>query len=216
MKRICNDCEGIFATFAEVAQSLVIPRVKPVRPVTTFRGILSIGDATRFSNTIQINVERYPKTKQGKVQPASKISAAAETRSVIVQASQSQSNVSASHDEAMRSTHQVVPSRIYKLSDGVELADRSLLEKGYNYGRTIVPVSKADEDFLQFESKASLQVLGFLDAGSVSPSVQSVQAANFPVHSLFVHGRKFLNSCSESQSASFTGTVLADSFTLRV
>lgn len=163
---MCDTTDGIFATYAEVAESLNTPRIKPVRPVTTFRGSLTIGDPQKFANTIEISVERYPKTKQAKTPSASKFSVAAETHSVIAQASQVGTHGEGGDDEA-RPTHQVLPSRTYKLQDGEELADNSQLEKGYAYGKTVVPISRADEDFLQFETTASLQILGFVDADTV-------------------------------------------------
>ena len=164
LKRLCDDTEGTFATFAEVAASLLIPRIRPVRPVTTFKGILSIGNIAKYPHAVQINVERYPKSKQAKVPTATKFSVPAETRNIIVQASQSRQQTAAGNVNESKATHQVIPSRVYKLQDGEELPDRALLEKGYAYGKTVVPISKADEDFLQFESHVGLEILGFLDA----------------------------------------------------
>lgn len=83
-----------------------------------------------------------------------------------MQASQNQQSYGQGSEE-LATTHQVVPSRAYKLQDGQELADKSLLEKGYSYGKTVVPISKADEDFLRFETKVGLQILGFLDVETV-------------------------------------------------
>lgn len=137
-----------------------------MRPVTTFKGILSIGSKELYSNAVQINVERYPKTKQAKAATATKFSTASETRSIFMQASQNQQSYGQGSEE-LATTHQVVPSRAYKLQDGQELADKSLLEKGYSYGKTVVPISKADEDFLRFETKVGLQILGFLDVETV-------------------------------------------------
>lgn len=171
LRKICEDTEGIFATFAEVVESMATPRIKTVRPVTTFKGILSIGNADTFTNAVQINVERYPKTKQAKAPAATKFSLAAETRSVHMQASQKPEDDSG-RDDFLGTTHQVVPSRAYKLQDGQELAGRSQLEKGYSYGKTIVPISKADEDFLKFETQVGLQILGFLEAENVRSRVK--------------------------------------------
>lgn len=201
LKRMCEETKDEnelprFATMEEVISAMANPRIKPVRPVTTFRGILSIGDEEKFGNSIQIAVERYPKTKQAKVPSASKFSTASETKSIIASASQSYRSDQNGPGQA-QATHQVIPSRTYKLQDGEELDDRSQLEKGYSYGKTIVPVTKADEDFLQFESKAGLQILGFLDSGAVRETLQHYSSLNIIVRTVHVYGRKFIDCQSE-------------------
>lgn len=167
MLKMCEDSEGIYATFLEVAESLQTPRLRAVRPVATFKGVLSIGNIELYSNAVQIDVERYPKTKQAKAATATKFSTASETQSIFMQTQQGSSQ-KGGESSVLETTHQVVPFRAYKLQDGQELADRALLEKGYSYGKTIVPISKADEDFLQFKTQVGLQILGFLDMQTVS------------------------------------------------
>lgn len=213
LKRMCEETQDDnelprFATMAEVISAMENPRIKPVRPVTTFRGILSIGDEEKFGNSIQMAVERYPKTKQAKVPSASKFSTASETKSIIASASQGYRSDQA-QSEDIKATHQVVPSRTYKLQDGEELEDRSQLEKGYSYGKTIVPVTKADEDFLQFESKAGLQILGFLDAGAVSDPFACCAPLTIVVCSIHVYGRSFTDSRSKGQSWCCTRPLIA-------
>lgn len=163
-RQMCDATDGIFATYAEVAESILTPRIRPVRPVTTFRGTLTIGDPTNFANTVEIPVERYPKTKQAKTPTASKFSAAAETHAIIAHASQRNGP---QQEGEPGPTHQVLPARVYKLQDGEELADSSQLEKGYAYGKTVVPISQADEDFLKFPTTVGLAILGFIDIGNV-------------------------------------------------
>ena len=159
MQAFAEACDGVFATFSEVADSIKTPRIKPVRPVTTFRGVLSLGNAEISGTALQISVERYPRTKQAKVPAATKFSAPAETRALVAQASQK-----ASGDDNDIATHRVVPSKAYKLADGMELENASQLERGYSYGRSIVVISRADEDFLRFETVAGLEIIGFVEA----------------------------------------------------
>lgn len=145
-----------------------VPRIKPVKPVTTFRGSLTIGDETHYKNTVQIPVERYPRTKQARAPGATKFSEASEQQTMVAQASQLHRRDGNYQADIPASTHQVLPARSYKLKDGTEVEDKNLLERGYNYGRTIVPMSRADEEFLKFKTQPGLQVLGFLEAEAAS------------------------------------------------
>src|SRR5271169_713844 len=65
--------DGTFATMVEVVSSISSPRVRPVRPVPSYRGVLTIGSPDLFPNdAICIDIERYPRTKRATPLSASK------------------------------------------------------------------------------------------------------------------------------------------------
>jgi ATP-dependent DNA helicase 2 subunit 2 len=138
----------------EVISSIAYPRVKKVRPVPSYRGVLTIGDPNRYDDAIAIDVERYPRTKKASAQSASKYVPSQEDQ--------------AAGDPASQGTN-VALQRTYKFKkDGedVEVAKEDL-DKAYLYGRTIVNISDADQNVTKLETTAELGILGFVQKPGV-------------------------------------------------
>ena len=141
---------------AEVISSIAHPRVKKVRPVPSYRGVLTIGSPDRFpEDAICIDVERYPRTKR-----ATPISAA---KYVPRQPSQTQPGMDGIQGGI------VSLERKYKIKKGDEEVEvqKEDLEKAYLYGRTIVNLSDADAVVLKLETTADLAILGFVEQKGV-------------------------------------------------
>ena len=60
---------GTFGTLQEAIDELATPRVKAVRPVTTFKGELCLGNADQYETAITISIERYPRFSEGRSLP---------------------------------------------------------------------------------------------------------------------------------------------------
>lgn len=54
---------------------------------------------------------------------------------------------------------------------GKKEVERDELEKGYLYGRSVVPISSTDESITTLETQPSLQILGFVPRQGVSIAI---------------------------------------------
>jgi ATP-dependent DNA helicase 2 subunit 2 len=143
---------------AEVVSSLEEPAVKKVRPVPSYRGLLTLGDRDKYDNAIAIDVERYPRTKRAVAQSSSKYVAPQET--------------SGNQDKAIQGGS-VTLQRTYKIKkDGEDVeVDKEELEKAYLYGRTIVNISDADQNVIRLETESQLSIVRFVEQQGVLTSI---------------------------------------------
>jgi ATP-dependent DNA helicase 2 subunit 2 len=118
---------------------------------------------------MSIAVERYFKTKLAHPPSASTVvvNSGAPSRS---QADPDDMDVD---DEAGNGLSAVRQVRAYKVNDpdapgGKRDVDFDSLERGYEYGRSVVPISGMDESVTNLETKKSYTILGFIPFGSVS------------------------------------------------
>ncbi|KAK6542229.1 ATP-dependent DNA helicase II subunit 2 [Orbilia ellipsospora] len=157
LKRLCDDCDGVFGTIAEAIEEIQRPRIKKTRPVPSFRGCLTIGDeSSNPGSALIIDVERYPRTMVAKPPSASSFA--------IISEEASNENL-----QKIRNT------RSYQVEDesapgqSIDI-DREDMAKGYLYGRTIVPISAEDAEIVKFETFASLRIIGFIPRSSFDRS----------------------------------------------
>jgi ATP-dependent DNA helicase 2 subunit 2 len=143
---------------AEVIASIAYPRVKKVRPVPSYRGLLTIGDPDKFDDAIAIDVERYPRTKKASALSASK----------YVPPQESQGSTTATESAIQGGS--VALQRLYKIKRGEEEVEveKDELDKAYLYGRTIINVSDADQSVTKLETTAELGILGFVEKSGVT------------------------------------------------
>lgn len=149
-------CEGsTFATMAEVISSIAYPRVKKVRPVPSYRGLLTIGNTGAYDDAIKIDVERYPRTKKASALSASKYVPPQDTP--------------ATSGELAIQGGSVALQRTYKIKKGDEEVEveKVELDKAYLYGRTIVNISDADANVTKLETTSELSILGFVERSGV-------------------------------------------------
>jgi ATP-dependent DNA helicase 2 subunit 2 len=147
---------------AEVISSIAYPRVKKVRPIPSYRGLLTIGSTDRYDDAIAIDVERYPRTKKATAMSASKY------------VSPKESQVTG---EPARQGGIVALQRTYKIKKGDEdvEVEKDELDKAYLYGRTIVNVSDADQSVTKLETNAELGIIGFVEKSGVRFSLERTE-----------------------------------------
>ena len=156
---MANKCsERTFGTVEAAIADLSIPRVKTFRPYSTFKGQLSLGDAVKYPETaFRIDVDRYFRVKAAKPVSASRF---------VVQQPGSQ-QVTQDAAEMPEDLSAVMNARSYKINDptapgGKKDVDREELAKGYEYGRTAIPISEADENVTKLETFSSFEIVGFI------------------------------------------------------
>lgn len=140
---------------AEVISSIENPRVRKVKPVPSYKGLLTIGSTDKYDDAIAIYVERYPRTKKASAMSASKYVPPQETQST--------------GGEPAIQGGSVALQRTYKIKRGEEEVEveKEDLDKAYLYGRTIVNISDADQNITKLDTTAELAILGFVEKTGV-------------------------------------------------
>ncbi|APA10393.1 hypothetical protein sscle_06g051630 [Sclerotinia sclerotiorum 1980 UF-70] len=186
--------DGIFGTIAEAIEALATPVVKVTREYNTYTGPLTLGDPTKYPETaVSIDVARYFKTHQAK--PVS-----------------ARSYVEAGDEELPDADDltSVKQTRTYKVNDptapgGKRDVERDDLEKGYEYGSTIVHISQADEGVTKLQAIKDFSIIGFvpnnyeryLNMGESCITIpQKTNEKARMALSSFVHALNELNSCA--------------------
>ncbi|KJX97255.1 ATP-dependent DNA helicase II subunit 2 like protein [Zymoseptoria brevis] len=165
LKTLCADCKGMFGTIAEAIDELQTPRTKSVRPTPSYKGFLTLGNVELHDDAMIIDIERYPKVMVAPAPSASKFV----VRSGGHEATQSTlvggENGTQDGGDGLAAIHN---ARTYQVDDenapgGKRDLDREELSKGYEYGRTAVHISESDQNVTTFETKPSLDIVGFVD-----------------------------------------------------
>lgn len=129
----------------------------------SFKGFLSLGDASKYETALRIPVERYFRTYVAKPPSASSFA----VRSGGQEAADTGAGQSTSGGEALTT---IRASRTYQINDesapgGKVDVERDDLAKGYEYGRTAVHISQTDENITTLETFAGLEMIGFVQMG---------------------------------------------------
>lgn len=173
LKELADMSGGVYGTLAQAIDELGQPRVKTTRPIASFKGALTIGSpSNQYGNTLSIAVERYPKVMVRKPPSASIV------RPQMVQP-RTQSSVTIIEDEAMDldengDSGAIKSERHYFVEDETEPGGRRDIEyeelvRGYEYGRSIVPLSESEQNITRLETDPCLDILGFISNQKVSP-----------------------------------------------
>ncbi|KAI9852654.1 MAG: ATP-dependent DNA helicase II subunit 2 [Thelocarpon superellum] len=173
-QQLAEDCDGIMGTLAQAISELELPRTKPVRPVPSFRGQLTLGNPALYDSAMCIDVERYPRTKTAAAPSASQFvvrmdsggDAASEQSSMTLDAASPTLPLEALSSGGGKLAS-VKNTRTYLVEDetasgGKREVPRDDLAKGYEYGRTAVHISESDENVTKLETHAGLELLGFV------------------------------------------------------
>lgn len=169
-------CNGVCGTLQQAVSELGMPRVKSVRPVQSYRGLLTLGDPNTFETAMCIDVERFPRTTQARPPTASNFVVGHESSSTQLGQSDEREPDGPSDLTSVRHARAYVVSD-EKAPGGKRDVDREELDKGYAYGQTAVPIAEADENVTKFESIAGLEIMGFIPRVHVSNSQQRCQRA---------------------------------------
>ena len=171
LRNLAEASGGVFGTMADAITQLAIPRLKTVKPVTSYKGQLTLGDPSKYETALCIDVERYPKVMVAKAPTASKyvVRSGLEPGGSSTQSSATMRNDAMDVDDSLAAVKQ---ARSYQVDDaeapgGKREVAVEELAKGYEYGRTAVPISESDFNVVRLESSASLDIVGFVDARQV-------------------------------------------------
>ena len=179
LKELADRCnENTFATATEAIESLATPRPKVTKPYATFAGKLKLGDDQKYPETaICIDVKRFFRTKTAPTPPASSF---AVSRSGNSDARGESDNTIPGDTEMLDAPHgdlsAVRTLRNYYVIDplnpdsagGKVNLEREDLEKGYEYGRTVVVINESDENITTLETKESFEIIGFIPNDKVN------------------------------------------------
>ncbi|TQB70240.1 ATP-dependent DNA helicase II subunit 2 [Monascus purpureus] len=171
LKRLVEDCEGVYGTLEQAVSELDIPRIKVVRGIPSFKGFLQLGNPEEYSTSLRIPVERYYRTYIAKPPPASSFVLRSDIVSQLDSAESpatvaAQQNTQAGEENTLTNVRTL---RVYQITDesaprGKADVERENLAKGYEYGRTAVHISETDESITRLETFASLDLVGFIQS----------------------------------------------------
>ncbi|KAF1816526.1 ATP-dependent DNA helicase II subunit 2 [Eremomyces bilateralis CBS 781.70] len=167
LRSLCDACDGVYGTMAQAISEMAVPRVKSVRPVPSFKGWLTLGDPDKYDSAMVIDVERYPRVM---VAPAPRASQHVIKTGIDLDATQTGESATlegegtGSLGEGISAIKQ---ARSYQVEDneapgGKRDVDKDDLAKGYEYGRTAVHIDESDMNIVKLETKARLDVIGFV------------------------------------------------------
>ncbi|KAJ5891195.1 ATP-dependent DNA helicase II subunit 2 [Penicillium subrubescens] len=157
---LAEGCGGVFGTLEQAISELEIPRIKITKSMPSFKGFLSLGDASKYETALRIPVERYFRTYVAKPPSASSFA----LRSGGQEENEAGAGQSTSGGEALTT---IRTSRTYQINDesapgGKVDVERDDLAKGYEYGRTAVHISQTDENITTLETFAGMEIIGFV------------------------------------------------------
>ncbi|KAK9453450.1 SPOC like C-terminal domain-containing protein [Dipodascopsis uninucleata] len=146
--------------FSEVLPDLELPNIRKVKSIISYSGTLTIGDSSRFpQDTLVIPVERYPRVK--KASPPSSCAYIERDHEAKAVSRHIAYEVFLSADEAEQKVSSIGEEQKHPKKDIVKVEPEEL-QKGYLYGRTIVPITVEDQQLLSFHSTKSLDLVGFI------------------------------------------------------
>ncbi|KAJ5616072.1 hypothetical protein N7537_001186 [Penicillium hordei] len=159
LRSLTEDCDGVYGTLEQAVSELDIPRIKVTKSMPSFKGNLMLGNPEEYDTAITIPVERYFRTYVAKPISASSFVPRSGTETG------SQAPVKGnSEGDALAS---VRTSRTYEIIDesapgGKIDVERDDLAKGYEYGRTAVPIEQTDENVANLQTFAGMGLIGFV------------------------------------------------------
>ncbi|KAL5343350.1 SPOC like C-terminal domain-containing protein [Aspergillus crustosus] len=168
LRTVTDQCDGVFGTLEQAISELEIPRVKPVRPIASFKGFLQLGNPEEYDTAVRIPVERFPRTMVAKPPSASQFVLRSDL-ATEQDSAESATVIPETQPEEGSTLTSVRNLRAYQVTDesapgGKAEIERDDLAKGYEYGRTAVHISETDENITKLETAAALELVGFIQA----------------------------------------------------
>jgi len=138
--------------------------------VPSYKGTLTLGDYLKDDTAMNLEVERYPRTMIAKPMSASSFVQKSKPEEESGEGPSVGREIKEEEDDKMT---YVKNERTYLIKDetedgGKKEVNRDELEKGYLYGRAVVPISSTDESITTLETDASYEILGFVPRQGVS------------------------------------------------
>ena len=150
---------------------------------------MTLGDPEKYDSAMCIDVERYPRTMIRRPQTASQFVQRSDYlngQAALVAASTQSSHTVAEYGEGTNQSGltSVHNARTYQIEDaeapgGKRDVPFEDLAKGYEYGRTAVPIAEADQTVTRLETQAALEIVGFIPWSNVSLSLFPSPAFTF-------------------------------------
>ncbi|EFE30118.1 Ku domain protein Pku80 [Trichophyton benhamiae CBS 112371] len=175
LQKLCDVCDGVYGTLEQAISELDTPRVKAVRGVPSFKGDFKLGDPDKYDSALTIQVERYFRTYAARPPPASSFVLSGAPPEVQ-ETGDSSANLKDARTDTGKSISNELTSvrnaRSYQVTDsgvvgGKRDVERDALAKGYEYGRTAVHITDTDENITKLETKAALEIVGFIPIENV-------------------------------------------------
>ena len=157
----------------QAIEELGTPRLKSTRPVPSYKGQLTLGNAETSDAAMCIDVERYPRVMVRRPAAASNLFLPSDKGKTSAQSSSTVQNGTQSGQEAdSKPSDAPLGSRMYqvedaKAEDGKRRISREDLARGYEYGRTAVHISESDLNVTKLETKAGMEIMGFVPQANV-------------------------------------------------
>ncbi|THX79202.1 putative Ku family DNA helicase [Aureobasidium pullulans] len=158
-----EECNGLYGTLGFAIDEMVIPRMKTVRPVHSYKGYLTLGDMENYDSAMAIDVERYPRVMIAKAPSASQFVVRPN-----MAAGETQSQFAPPDDQPKQGDLAAVKNtRTYQVPDeeapgGKRELEQEELARGFSYGSTVVPIEESDKNVTDFESKQGMDIIGFV------------------------------------------------------
>ena len=174
LRKLVDDCDGVFGTMQQAIDEMGVPRLKSTRPVASYKGQLTLGNPAEYDSAMCIDVERYPRTMIRRPLTASQFTQrtdASSTHSSVTMPPEAEDIDMAGSDPNGLTT--VRNARTYQVRDddapgGKRDVERDDLAKGYSYGSTAVPIAESEWNVTKLETQAGLEVIGFIPWDRVS------------------------------------------------
>lgn len=187
LKGLTEKCNGAFGTMAQAIEELDVPRLKITKPVHSYRGVLTLGDPKNYDTALSIDVERFPRTMIAKPPSASAFVLRSDggepTQSTgTVVADDADSGGTQSNGNALTNVRSAYSYTVIDADapGGKRDVPRDDLAKGYEYGRTVVPISESDENITKLDTEAAMEIVGFVPKDKVDLPLNSEKfSANF-------------------------------------
>jgi len=158
LKALTDACNGVYGTLAQAIDEMTVPRIKSVRPVNSYKGLLTLGDPSNYDSGMAIDVERYPKTMVAKPPTAS---------SFVIKSNMAPEETQTAEDTDTDGLASIKRARTYQVPDseaagGKKDVEEEDLAKGYAYGSTAVYIAESDQNVTKFETVPGLDIIGFV------------------------------------------------------
>ncbi|KAF3490890.1 uncharacterized protein GIQ15_00407 [Arthroderma uncinatum] len=170
LQKLCDVCDGVYGTLEQAISELDSPRVKIVRGTPSFKGDLRLGNPDEYDSALTIQVERYYRTYPARPPAASSFVLSGAPPEAQESGKSSVTLNNTEPDGGKGNTSELTSvrnARAYQVPDegvvgGKRDVEREDLAKGYEYGRTAVHISESDENITKLETKAALELIGFI------------------------------------------------------
>lgn len=236
LHRLCQaagDHLAVLGTLQQAVAEMSRPRLKSVRPVPSYRGTLTLGDVSAadgddrnpLSPSLSIDVERYPRTAIAKPVSASRFAVQQQQQGkaeadggdggAASDAALHQPEAPRVKPEQLQTVTQARAYQVDRLDEAGQKMDidRDVMEKGYKYGRTVVPISATDEAVTVYPTEPSMQIVGFIAAPKASQGTLSLPLGGLmhcAVQAALPHVNDQRDCGPEGQPAGASGAVVAN------